>query len=230
MSRRASCPLHDRIRATCGIGLSKEDQMTRPRPPHGGGNQDEPTEMGRTQNLGHRTQNLGAPTARVKASNFSDQQAESLAWSQEEQAGGQPPQDYGAGGYQQYPQYDQPQYQQPQYNATPIPTAAVRATTRARADRYQDAVRHACHRGRGCRCCPARRRTGLHVDRFQPAGTGSATGTADGGATAGAAGGGAATAPDHRSTSAAADSGAAAGAEGGAAGTNLQGALQQRSP
>src|SRR4029079_16597552 len=89
--------------------------MTRPRPPHGGGNQDEPTEMGRTQNLGHRTQNLGAPTARVKASNFSDQQAESLAWSQEEQAGGQPPQDYGAGSYKQYPQYDQPQYQQPQY-------------------------------------------------------------------------------------------------------------------
>ena len=95
--------------------------MTRPRPPHGGGNQDEPTEMGRTQNLGHRTQNLGAPTARVKASNVSDQQAESLAWSQEEpQAGGQPPQDYGAGSYQQYPQYDQPQYQQPQYEQPSI--------------------------------------------------------------------------------------------------------------
>src|ERR1700760_498709 len=92
--------------------------MTRPRPPRGDGNQDDPTEMGRTQDLGHRTQNLGDPTVRSKA--ISDQQADSLAWSQEDrQAGG--PQDYGP-GYQQHGQYEQPQYQQyaqPQYQQAP---------------------------------------------------------------------------------------------------------------
>ena len=63
--------------------------MTGRRPPYGG-NPDDPTQMGRTHNLGDRTQNLGDQTMRADASDFATQQAPDYAWSHEDPAAGQP--------------------------------------------------------------------------------------------------------------------------------------------
>ena len=102
--------------------------MTGPRPPYGG-NPDDPTQMGRTHNLGDRTQNLGDQTMRADASDFATQQAPDYAWSHEDPAAGQPapymgeqPPPYGADPYQQ-------QYQQPQqvYVAAPVHTIELRS-------------------------------------------------------------------------------------------------------
>ncbi len=177
--------------------------MTGPRPPYGG-NPDDPTMRGYSQNPADATR-------RADLGDIATGKADALAWSHEgPQPGAAPTPNYGGDPYQQYPPYQQPQYEPAAIWPAAISTAAVRATravrpTTACGTGQQVAHGHDRHRRRGARRGVARRRTGLHVDRKQRAGAGSDR-TADAGASAGARSrgacgtsvGSAATAPPHR--------------------------------